>query len=209
MKRKLTGRKIIVIVLFVIAGLFLSCLCLGMSMGALESMGILPTSAEVPTKTPIPTKTISPTELPTQTPLPTETPNAELEYELYTQRSFYECGDSSTYVYTLLLLASEDNSYFFNEDWRSDTGKAIAEFKNSCGSLGNYDGEIPVAYEEFNALLVKAGLESSIAADLYLDGINNLDGDKVISANEHLSTAVSYIDEAKEWLKSKNFNGGI
>jgi hypothetical protein len=197
------------VVVIVIAVLFILCICFGMTLNTLEDVGILPTSTESPTETEVFTKTIAPTESPTQTPLPTETPDAALEYELYTQVAFYECGDSSNYFSALLLLASEDNSYLFNEDWRNDANKAITEFKNSCGNLGNYDGEIPTVYEEFNATLVKSGLESSIAADLYLDGINNLDGDKIIAANEHLNTALLYLDEADALLETKKLNNGI
>jgi len=72
MKGKMTGKKIVVIVLLVLAGLFLGCLCLGVSIETLEGVGILPTTTESPTKTVVPS-TMTPEPTNTLEPSPTPT----------------------------------------------------------------------------------------------------------------------------------------
>ena len=146
-----------------------------------------PTATLIPptqTSTPVP-----PTSTNTRTPIPSATPLPTIEP---TEQAYIgQIGNiANTYADALdglgqqLTDAGENPALIFDQEWIIDTAAIITTIRLNNEEVRTL--EPPEQYQPGQALMLEVANHLDVAMDAYIEGIDNLDVDKITQGNEAL-----------------------
>ena len=148
----------------------------------------------------------TPTSEPSATPFPTDTPLVDdeilqtLEYLTNEEEKMSNCSTALDTMATSFIELGENVNLLLDQTYLARLNSEIDDFETFCTNLGQENP--PASMQSANAYLLLADQEYQDSADDIRYGINNLDGDYLNSAADHLTIGSNYIDMATNELNS-------
>lgn len=148
----------------------------------------------------------TPTSEPTSTPYPTSTPSVDnellqnLDYLTVEEEKMSECSSALNAMAASFIEVGDNVDLLFDQTFIDKLNGEIDDFETYCTNMGQVNP--PAAMKAVNDYLLLADQEYQKSADYMRDGINNLDGDSLDSATNHLTIGTNYIDLATNELDS-------
>ncbi|MCZ7568843.1 MAG: thermonuclease family protein [Ardenticatenaceae bacterium] len=153
----------------------------------------VPTNTRVPTDTPAPT----PTSTPEPSPTATNTPSVDPSESAYIQ-AVIELSESYAEAWTkaseLATTVGSDVSLIFDQDWRTEMAVALGTVKANNARVRQL--EAPARFAEVHAELLVAAAHYDRAVDLFAEGIDELNADKMTRAAAEIEIGNAAINRA-------------
>lgn len=167
------------------------------------------TETSAPTSTPAPSETARPTEVPatsTPEPVPTDAPTVAPRFSAeeiaYTAQVAKLMGTMSTAVTTIgeqSTAAGGNPLLLRDESWQTLTVLALATLQVSAKELRDLDA--PARFAGVQRELKDAARHFIDSTELYADGVDHLDAEKLGAASQQLSEGTAAMQRANAELK--------
>ncbi len=151
----------------------------------------------------------TPTDKSIATPNATSTPESQtvddsfvqnIEYLTIEEEKISNCSTAIDTMTASFLEIVDNADLLFDQTHIDKVNSEIDDYVTYCTSMGQKDP--PTAMKVVNDYLLLANQENKKAADYIRDGFNNLDGNSLDNATNHLSMGTSYIGLARDELNS-------
>lgn len=125
----------------------------------------------------------------------------ELEYEKFMADIYDDVMGSIEKVETETAQLESDPELLLDEKWLKDYKAVIDEFSKQLDKLNAYDkAKVPEVYKEFHNAFVSGSQNFKKGVDMLFYGMENLDEDALVEAQDYIDEAVLYFDEASELM---------
>ena len=150
---------------------------------------IAPTDTPKPTKTPVPTNTLEPTDTSKLT-------LAEEAYAAKVAKIGSQYSDAFTAFSTLAAAVSEDASLLLDEDWKTKIAFVLVTMQSLNEDVRALDP--PERFMDVHNYLLEAAEHYDNFINLFSEGIDELDIDKITKATEEVLLGNEAIGQATE-----------
>jgi hypothetical protein len=165
---------------------------LAVDLGGLEAIALLPTPT--PSPTPVPTSTPPPTATPAPTATPDPAAAAEQAYRDFVLSTSNQYQTGLQGIGEVSSEASEDSTVILTEDWR---GRAIGYLAvlNLTAQQVEQREDVPERFQQFHTQYSEIASLMREVVTLYAEGVDELNGAKIVQAVERMSRATTLIGE--------------
>lgn len=123
----------------------------------------------------------------------------EAEYLKFMVDVYYGMQGSLDKVEAETALLDSDPSLIMDASWLKEFKAVIDEFSVQLDKLSAYDKtKVPAAYREFHEAFVSGSQSFKEGIDIMFYGIENLDEDAIMEAEEYIEEALIYFEKAAD-----------
>jgi len=126
---------------------------------------------------------------------------SEAAYQAFIIKQSQALATSLDGLSTQSVMAGENPMLILDEDWTTKTAVYVLEINTTSQAIIDYDTSlVPAAYKDVHTNIVLGSKDFITAMDYFVDGIDNIDADKITKASEYMTSGSGYITKATELI---------
>lgn len=182
----------------------------------LSNVAASPPRAAAPTETPAPTRSPAPTVTATVADGPgiiaitgatiTSEPVGDISEAAYLTEIASMSSGCQEGLYGIAeqtQRASSNTRMLLEDSWRTDMDKALLNIEQYCVGMSNIS-PVPPRFSTLHGYVALMSGEMEQMVDDFTYGVDNLDAERLVSATEHMSKGVAYVELMSKEMERLN-----